>query len=239
MRRRQQEQQSILDFVLDDARSMQRRLGLNDREKLDQYLTSVREIERRIEQSERFGDIQDPDMQTPAGVPTSQLEYVNLMFDMLLLAFQSDSTRVATFVLGHDGDNRSFNEIGIPEGHHDLTHHQNDKERIAKVQQIDHWYVEQFAKFLVKMQATKDLDGQSLLHNSMIVYGSGNADGNRHTHDNLPVVLAGNGGGALTTGRYVNHGSQPMTNLFLNLADTMGVPGLERFGDSTVRLKSV
>jgi hypothetical protein len=239
MKLRQKEQRSILDFVLDDARSMQRRLGAGDKEKLDQYLTSVREIERRIEQSERFGEIQDPEMPTPAGVPTSQMDYVNLMFDMMLLGFQSDSTRVATFVLGHDGDNRSFNEIGIPEGHHDLTHHQNDKPRMAKVQKIDQWYVEQFAKFLLKMQATKDLDGQTLLDNSMIVYGSGNADGNRHTHSNLPLVLAGGGGGSLAAGRYVQHGSQPMSNLFLSMADRMGVTGLDRFGDSTGRLANV
>jgi len=238
-KRRQLEQRSILDFVLEDARSMQRRVGVADREKLDQYLTSVRDIEKRIEQSERFGEIKDPDMQTPAGVPTSQLEYVNLMFDMLLLAFQSDSTRVATFVLGHDGDNRSFNEIGIPEGHHDLTHHQNDKARIAKVEKIDLWYAEQFAKFLRKMQAVKDVDGQTLLHNSMILYGSGNADGNRHTHSDLPIVLAGGGGGALTPGRFVKHGSKPTTNLFLSLADRMGVTGLERIGDSTGRLGNV
>lgn len=239
MKRRQETQRSILDFVLDDARSLQRGLGSKDREKLDQYLTSVREIETRIEQSERFGAIPEPNMDTPSGIPSSQLEYVTMMYDMMLLAFQSDATRVATFVLGHDGDNRSFNEIGIPEGHHDLTHHQNDAARIEKVAKIDHWYVQQFATFVKKMQETEDLDGQPLLHNSMIVYGSGNADGNRHTHDNLPIILAGNGGGAITPNRYVNHGSKPMSNLFLTLADNMGIRNLERFGDSTARLENV
>jgi hypothetical protein len=161
------------------------------------------------------------------------------MYDLLILAFQTDSTRVATLMLGHDGDNRSFSLIGIPEGHHDISHHQNKPDLIEKVSRIDQWYVEQFAKFLQKMEATKDMDGNSLLHNSMIVYGSGNADGNRHTHANLPLIVAGGGGGSLKPGRFVKHGSKPATNLFLSLADRMGVTGLERFGDSTGRLTNV
>ena len=238
-KRRQQEQRSVLDFVLEDARSMQRRLGNRDKEKLDQYLTSVRAIETRIQQAERFGQVKDPGLDTPAGIPSSQSEYVQLMYDMLVMAFQTDSTRVATFCLGHDGDNRSFSEIGIFEGHHDLSHHQNKEDRIKKVAEIDLWYAKQFARFLQKLQDTKDLDGNSLLHNSMIVYGSGNADGNRHTHANLPLILAGGGGGTLTPGRYVKHGSKPTTNLFLSMADRMGVQGMERFGDSTGRLENV
>ena len=174
--------------------------------------------------------------QTPAGVPLDYAEYVQLMYDMLVMAFQSDSTRVASFCLAHDGSNRSFPEIGINEGHHDLSHHQNKEDRIEKVAEIDRWYVQQFARFVEKLEQIKDLDGKSLLHNSMIVYGGGNADGNRHTHSNLPVVLAGGGGGTLTPGRYVKHGSKPMTNLFLSLADRMGVQELARFGDSTGRL---
>ena len=174
---------------------MQRRLGSEDQEKLDQYLTGVREIESRIEKAEKFGDACDPDIDTPVGVPAEYAEYVQLMFDMLILAFQTDSTRIATMMLAHDGSNRSFDHIGISEGHHDLTHHQNRKDWIEKVADIDLWYVRQFAKFLEKLEATKDVDGKSLLHNSMIVYGSGNADANRHTHDNLPIVLAGSGGG--------------------------------------------
>jgi hypothetical protein len=161
------------------------------------------------------------------------------MYDMLLLAFQTDSTRVATLLLAHDGSNRSFDHIGIFEGHHDLTHHQNRKDWIEKVADIDLWYVAQFARFLDKLRATKDIDGNSLLHNTMIVYGSGNADGNRHTHDNLPIVLAGAGGGTLKPGRYVKHGSKPMTDLFLSVADRMGIRGVERFGDSTGRLGNI
>ena len=230
---------SVLDFVSNDARRIQRQLDHGDREKLDQYLTGVREVEQRIQQAEQFGPNVDPAQPTPAGIPTNHAEYVDLMYDMMLLAFKTDSTRVATLVLGHDGDNRSFSQIGIAEGHHDLSHHQNNEERIEKVAQIDRWYAERFAGFLRKLDATEDVDGKSLLHNSRIVYGSGNADGNRHTHENLPVILAGSGGGALSTGRYVQHESKPLTNLFLSLADQAGVTGLNQFGDSTGRLGNV
>jgi len=239
MRRRQQEQRSVLDFVLEDARGMNRRLNGGDRAKLDQYLTGIREIEASIQKAERFGAAKDPAVETPAGIPQDRGQYVQLMFDMLTLAFQTDSTRVATLLLGHDGDNRSLPEAGVSEGHHDLSHHFNNEEKIQKLTDIDRWYAEQFAKFLQKLEATKDVDGRSLLHNSMIVYGSGNADGNRHTHSNLPLILAGGGGGALTPGRYVRHGSKPMTNLLLSMAHRMGAQKLESFGDSTGRLEDV
>jgi hypothetical protein len=237
--RRLQSRRSILDFVIEDANRFQKRLGSGDKEKLDQYLTGVREIERRIEMAESFGANADPEMPTPDGVPQSQEAYVSMMYDLLILAFQTDSTRVSTLLLGHDGDNRSFSEIDIPEGHHDLTHHQKKQERIDKVKQIDRWYVTQFARFLEKMKVTPDTDGKSLLDNSMILYGSGNADGNSHTHENLPILLAGSGGGLLKPGRFVNHQSQPLNNLFLSMADRNGVDDLDRFGDSTGRLSNV
>ena len=237
--RQMKDRRSVLDFVLADAHSMERRLDKRDQEKLDQYLTGIRDVEKRIQKAEKFGPNVDPDQATPAGVPASEIEYVELMYDLMLLAFSTDSTRVATFIVGHDGDNRSFSEIGITEGHHDLSHHQNNPERINKVAQIDRWYAEQFARFLTKMDAVKDVDGKSLLYNSRIVYGSGNADGNRHTHENLPLLLAGSGGGAFRMNRFVHHGSKPLSNLFLNLADTAGVTGLARFGDSTGRLSGV
>jgi hypothetical protein len=218
---------------------MQRRLQARDRDKLDQYLTGVREIETRIQKAERFGKIKDPGIDTPAGVPAEYGEYIQLMFDMMIMAFQTDSTRVATMLLAHDGSNRSFAEIGISEGHHDLSHHFDKEEKIKKVAEIDQWYVKQLALFLQKMEAAKDVDGQSLLHNSMIVYGGGNADGNRHTHSNLPIILAGQGGGTLTAGRFVKHGGKPASNLFLTMADRMGITGLQRFGDSTARLTGV
>ena len=233
------DRRSVLDFVMADARAMQSRLAVSDREKLDQYLTGVRAVEKRIQQAEMFGPNIDPTQPTPAGIPVEHAEYVALMYDIMLLAFQTDSTRVATFVLGHDGDNRSFSEIGITEGHHDLSHHQNNAERVDKVAQIDRWYAEQFSNFLARMDQIKDVDGHTLLHNSRIVYGSGNADGNRHTHENLPVLLAGGGGGLLQGGRFVQHEAKPLSNLFLNLADTAGVAGLDRFGDSTGRLSNV
>ena len=218
---------------------MQQRLGQADREKLDQYLNGIREVEQRIENLEKFGATADPDLATPSGVPFTHGEHMDIMYDMMVLAFQTDSTRIATLMTAHDGDNRSHEEIGIPEGHHELSHHQNREDRIAKVARIDRWYVERFARFLKRLDEVPDVDGNSLLNNSMIVFGSGNADGNRHTHDNLPLLLAGHGGGALTPGRFVQNGSQSATNMFLSLADKMGVQNLPRLGDSTGLLTSI
>ena len=240
LKRRTERQRSLLDFVLDDARDLQRDLGSRDRDKLDEFLTSVRAVEARIAQAERFdAKAPDPDVETPPGIPGDFESYIQIMFDMLVLAFQTDSTRVATFLLANEGSNRPFPEIGIAEGHHSLTHHGNQKEMIDKVASIDRWYVSHFARFLDKLEQTKDTDGRSLLHNSMIVYGSGNSDGNRHTHVNLPVILAGGGGGSLTPGRYVQAGGKPMTNLFLGMADRLGVPGVDRLGDSTGRYDGI
>lgn len=237
--RRQRQQRSILDFVLDDARSLQRELPAQDRHKLEEYLSSVRDIEQRIQRAEQFGPTPDPDVASPEGVPTSFEAYVQLMFDMLFLAFQTDSTRVGTFLLANEGSNRAFPEIGIAEGHHHLTHHLNKQDMIDKVSEIDRFYVRQFARFLEKMNQAQDIDGKSLLHNSMILYGSGNSDGNRHTHTNLPLLLAGSGGGALKAGRFQRYGGVPMSNLLLSLADQMGAHGIERLGDSTGRLSAV
>jgi hypothetical protein len=239
LERRQQEDKSVLDFVMDDAKAMQERLDAIDKRKLDQYLTGIREIEARILKAEKRGKTHDPKVDTPVGVPTEYAEHVQLMFDILVLAFQTDSTRVGTFLLAHDGSNRSFDQIGISEGHHDITHHMNRKDLIEKVADIDLWYTRQFAKFLDKLQAIQDIDGKSLLHNTMIVYGSGNADANRHTHTNLPILLAGGGGGALRPGRYIKHSAKPLTNLYLTLAHAAGATKLSRFGNSTGELKDV
>jgi hypothetical protein len=239
LQRRQQEERSVLDFVLEDARAMQRRLDAQDRRKLDQFLSGVREMETRIQKAERFGKTREPAVATPAGIPADYGEYLQLMYDMLVLAFQTDTTRVGTLLLAHDGSNRSFDHIGIAEGHHDLTHHQNRKDWIDKVADIDLWYVRQFARFLEKLQKTTDVDGKSLLDNAMIVYGSGNADANRHTHTNLPLLLAGAGGGTLKPGRYIKYGSKPATNLFVGLAHRLGLRKFQRFGDSTGALENL
>jgi len=239
LERRQKQQQSILDFVLTDARAMDAKLDGRDRAKLDQYLTSVREIEQRIERAERMA-APSTDAATPEGIPQNHAEHVQLMLDMLVAAFQTDSTRVATLLLAAEGSNRTFAaEIGITEGHHNLTHHRNQQDMIDKVKRIDVWYAQQLGKLLVKMDQTEDVDGHSLLHNSMILYGSGNADGNRHSHNNLPILVAGSAGGRLETGRYLKHGPAPLTNLFLSMADRMGVEGIERHGDSTGRLSGI
>ena len=238
-RARTHDRSSVLDFILEGTKRLNQRLSRPDQAKLDQYLSGMREVERRVQQAERLGPNVDPDAPTPDGIPAHQGEYIDLMFDMLLLAFQTDSTRVATFMLAHDGDNRSFSEIGISEGHHDLSHHKHDPGHMGKVALIERWYVERFARFIGRMAQTPDVDGNSLLYNSQILYGSGNADSNIHTHVNLPIILAGGGGGYLTTGRYVQHGAQPLCNLYLTMAERMGVRGLGRFGDSTGKLGNV
>ena len=229
---------SSISSVTTPARSSSQ-LGGHDQQKLDEYLASVREIERRLERAEQFKDFTGPSVEAPSGIPGTFREHIELMFDMMILAFQTDSTRIATFLLANEGSNRTFPDINIAEGHHNLSHHRNKKEPLDKIANIDRWYVLQFARFLEKMEAVKDIDGKSLLHNSMIVYGSGNGDGNRHTHDNLPVILAGSAGGTLSPGRHVKFKSQPMSNLYLNMLDRMGVSGIPRHGDSTGRVAGI
>jgi hypothetical protein len=239
LQRRRAEQQSILDFVLEDARSMQKRLAQSDKRKLDEFLSGVRALESRIERAEQFGDPKDPGIATPIGVPTSHEDYVDVMGELVALAFQTDSTRIASLMLGHDGDNRSFDFLGISEGHHDLTHHQNKEDRIEKVSQIDFWYAKQFAKFIKRLDEIEDTDGNSVLHNSMILIGSGNADGNRHTHSDLPILLAGSAGGRLNPGRFVDYKGVPLANLYLQMTEVLGIDGVKEFGDSTGVLTDV
>lgn len=233
LQRRREDQRSILDYVLEDARRMQQRIAQNDRRKLDEYLTSVRALESQIERAERLGDPDDPGIDTPSGVPQTHQEYVQVMFELMALAFQTDSTRVVSLMLGHDGDNRSFDFIGVAEGHHDLTHHQNREDRIKKVEQIDLWYAQQFAKLIERLDQMEDSDGHSVLHNSMVLIGSGNADGNRHTHTDLPILLAGSAGGKLNAGRHIDYQGVPLANLYLKMSETLGIKDVEQFGDST------
>lgn len=232
-------QKSILDFISDDAKHLQRQLGHNDQQKLDEYLTGVREIERRIEKAERFRELPDPKAETPAGIPGNYEEHIRLMADMLVLAFQTDSTRIGTFLLAHDGSNRNFKEVGVTDGHHNLSHHQNKADILEKIAKIDRFYVTQLAYFLKRMRETKDRDGKSLLDNSMVVYCSGLADGNAHSHTNLPVVVAGRAGGAFHPGRHFDPGSgTPMNNLYVTMLRTMGIK-VDSFGDSTGELTGV
>lgn len=241
---RREEQRSILDFVLEDAKLLRKSLGNADHRKVDEYMSGIRDIEKRIERMENFptGKLMDfdaTDRAVPDGIPRDYAEHIDVMFELLALAFQTDTTRIATLMMAHDGSNRSFPELGIQEGHHNLTHRQEEEYARERVARIDVFYMTRFAKFLERLQEMKDVDGGTLLDNSMIVYGSGIADANRHTHDNLPLILAGRGGGSLQSGRVVDAGSQPMSNLFLSIADRMGVKALERFGDSTERFTNI
>ena len=234
--RRRAEEQSVLDFVLDDAKSMQSKLDPHDRKKLDQYLTGVRELETRIQKAEKFGDAgKDPAVDTPPGIPIEYADYVQIMFDLLVLAFQTDLTRIATFVFANDGSNRSYRFINVPEGHHDLSHHGKNKDKLEKLRKINQFHMSQFAYFLTKLRGIKEGDG-TLLDQSMIVYGSGIGDGDRHNHDELPILLAGKGGGSIKTGRHLQYKKDtPLTNLFVAMLNRMDVP-VKSFGDSNGEL---
>jgi hypothetical protein len=231
-------QKSILDFALSDAKTLQKRLSRNDNRKLDEYLSSVRDIEQRIQKAEKMKSELPPGVTAPTAIPASTQEHIRMMFDLLLLSFQTDSTRIATFMLAHDGSNRSFPEVGVPEAHHNISHHQNNPEKLEKIAKIDKFYVGQLAYFLQRLKDTKE-GAQSLLDSSMVVYGGGISDGNTHDHDRLPVILAGRGNGTLNPGRHVNLGDKvPMTNLYLAMLARMGVKA-ERIGDSTGVLDAV
>jgi hypothetical protein len=238
-RERLTRQKSVLDYVREDTDQLERSLGGNDRRKLDQYLTGVRELEARIQRTEQLGAIPELAREAPDGIPGGYPDHIRLLMDMLLLAFQTDATRIATFLLAHDGSNRSFKPIGVPEGHHDLSHHQGDRAKMDKIAVIDRFYVEQFAYFLGRLRELRDADGHPMLDNSMIMYCSGLSDANRHSHDNLPVIVAGRAGGRLHPGRHVQLPDKvPMNNLFVGLLDAYGTP-VERFGDSTGIWKDV
>jgi hypothetical protein len=232
MQRRAIYRRSILDFVMNDAKTIKVSLGPTDNRKLDEYLDGIREIERRIEQAEEDGNHIAPSMEHPDGVPVEFADHVKLMFDLMAVAFQTDSTRVATFMIGREGSTRTYREIGIPDAHHPITHHRNDPELIEKVTQINCFHMQQYAYLLKKLSSIQEGDG-TLLDNVMIVYGSGLSDGNQHDHSNLPVLVAGGGAGSLKTGRHVQYKKEtPMANLLVSMLDRMGVDhGLP--GDAT------
>jgi hypothetical protein len=227
---------SILDFVLEDTQRLKGDLGKTDRRKLDEYLDAVREIERRIEIAERDSTEFTPNMEKPAGVPVEFADHVKLMFDLMTLAFQADLTRISTFMMCREGSTRTYREIGVNDAHHPLTHHRDNAELIEKVAKINCFHLEQFAYFVDKLKSTRDGDG-TLLDRVMVVYGSGLADGNQHTHNDLPVLVAGAGNGALRPGRHVQYPKEtPMNNLYVAMLDHMGIPP-EHIGDSTGELE--
>jgi len=226
--RRQRYEKSILDFVLDDTRQLTRQLGPTDRRKMDEYLSAVREIERRIQMAELDPQPQIvPPIDKPYATPAAFEDYARLMFDMMWIAFQTDLTRVSTFMIGREGSDRTYREIGIPDPHHPLTHHRGNPEWIEKITQINTHHVQQFAYFLQKLKTTPDGDG-TLLDHTLVVYGSGLSDGNKHDHADLPLLVAG---GRMGHGHVCYPKETPMNNLHLTLLDRVGVR-IESLGDS-------
>jgi hypothetical protein len=229
---------SILDFVTDDTRKLQSVLGPTDQRKLEEYLSSIREIELQIEKAEKDNAQIEPGMEKPYGVPADFAEHFKLMTDMITVAFQADLSRVVTFLVTREGTSRPYREIGIPDGHHPLTHHRNDPVLMEKVAQINFYHMKQFASWVEKLKSIKEGDS-TLLDNSMIVYGAGLSDGNRHTHDDLPTLIAGRAGNSISPGRRIVYRREtPMSNLFLTMMDRMNVR-VEHFGDSTGRLEGL
>lgn len=229
---------SILDVVAGDAERLSKSLGKTDRQKIDEYFTSVREIEQRIGQAEQSAKLETPDFDIPDGVPRDLAQHSRLMYDLMLLAFRTDSTRIATFMLANEGSNRSYPSVGVNSGHHSLSHHRDDKRKIADLQKIDNFHVTQFAYFLKRLSETKDGNG-SLLDHSMIVLGSGLGDGNRHRHDELPIVVAGGASGTVKNGRHIRLKDEtPLNNLFLSMFQRTGVKA-DSFGDSNGLLKEI
>jgi hypothetical protein len=231
--KRSQQDRTILDYVSADLARMQPGLGARDKSKLDEYFESIRDIERRIQKAEQqAATMKMPVMERPVGIPDSFEEHAKLMADLMVIAWQTDMTRVVTFMMAREGSNRSYREIGVPDGHHSVTHHQNDPEKIAKTQKIDEHHVKAFAYLLKRLDETKDGDG-TLLDHSMILYGSSIRDGNVHDHHDLPLVLAGGKAAGIKSGRHIRYKPEtPMNNLLLTLLDKSGVPG-ETLGDST------
>ncbi len=236
--RRQSLKHSVLDFVLDDANKLKRHLGAKDQTKLDEYFVGVREIEERLVRVEKLNADPSAGAKIPTGVPRDIGEHIRLMCDMMTLAFQADLTRICTFMIANDGSNRSYKELGVTEGHHDMSHHGGEPYKLEQVAKINKFHAEQVAYFLEKLDSIHEPDG-TLLDNSMIVYGAGISDGNRHNHNNLPIVLAGGGAGTIKQGRHISFPQErPLNDLFLSMLDRMGVHA-ETLGDSTGRLTTL
>jgi len=230
------EQRSILDYVAGSIDRLETKLGKSDRHKLSEYLEAIRDIERRIQKAEQQNaQLKLPVMERPAAVPDEFDDYARLMMDLQVMAFQTDMTRVITFMLGRAGSNRTYRSIGVSDGHHSITHHQNDPVKIDNIAKIDAHLVKTFAYWLDKLKSTPDGDG-NLLDHSMIVYGSSLSDANAHTHHDLPIVLVGGGAGQIKGGRHLMYPKDtPMNNLLVSVLNKAGVP-IGNFGDSTGKL---
>ena len=240
--RRELLKKSILDFVMEDARALRSKVGGNDRQKLDEYLTAVREIEERVAHAGRMVASANVSAaagyEVPESIPESYEEHARLMLDMMVLAFQTDTTRVCTFMLANEGSGRSYRNIGVNDGHHQLSHHQGDRAKHAKIREINRFHMQQFAYLLQRLRSIPEGDG-TLLDHSMIVYGSGLADGDRHAHDDLPLLLAGRGSGRIQPGRHLRFAAEtPMANLLVSMLDRVGAP-VANFGDSTGPLRGL
>lgn len=238
--RREALKQSILDYISDDARQLQAKLGQEDKRKLEEYLNGVREVEQRIQRTDDEPKISvDVDYAIPRGVPDDYGEHIRLLCDMMVLAFQTDRTRICSFMFADAGSNRSYRQINVRDGHHDLSHHRGDQEKHAKIRDINRFHVAQLSYLLQKLKSTPDGQSGNLLDNSMICYGSAISDGDRHNNENLPIVLAGHGGGSIDTGRHVHVTPEtPMCNLFLSMLDRFGTP-VDFVGDSTGRVSEL
>jgi hypothetical protein len=229
---------SVLDFVLEDAKSLQNRLGSADKRKLDEYLYAVRDVENRMVNSDklRVGEDGIPNFPRPVGVPRDWSEHCKLMLDMVALAIRSDSTRVLTFMFANEGNNRGYPEIGAPEGHHDLSHHGKSEEKQAKVQKINFFHMQHFAYLLDHFAGVEEGEGK-LLDNCMILYGGGISDGDRHNHDDLPILLAGKAGGKIKKGSHFRFPQNtPLCDLYVWMLHQMGIQA-DSFGDSKGMLK--
>jgi hypothetical protein len=233
--KRDRYQKSILDFVNEEAKSLTSQLGSADQRKMDEYLSAVRELELRIQRAREVKSAKTnfkPGIPAPTAMPKDPAEHIRLMTDLMVLAFQADLTRVVTFPFANDGSNRSYPMLGVPEGHHELSHHQNDPKKHEKIKKINRFHIEQLAYMLGKLKSVKDGD-KSLLDQVMLVYGSGIGDGNRHNHDDLPILLAGHGGGKVKCGRHLKFPKDtPLMNLYLAMFERLGCP-TRSFGDST------
>ena len=233
---RLQHERSLLDAVREETRHLERGLGGGDRRKLSEYLDAVRDVEQRIQRAEARGGRELPIQTVPQGIPETYEAHVKLMFDLQVLAYQADLTRVITFMMAREVSTKPYPEIGVPDPHHPLSHHQNDAEKLAKMAKINSFHTSLFAYYLNKLSATREGNG-SLLDHLMIVYGSGMSESNQHLHDNLPILLVGGGGGSITGNRHIVYpAGTPVTNLYLTLLDKLGVAA-ERFGDSTGRVE--